>query len=419
MSSLSQWVQRAAACACVVLSIAAFSTSASAEITIVDNDDGGDFRLALGGYAQSASGLQQLTYDTPGPIADQRGFNSAVLRLELDMQFTRDVTLDVHNRLFWSLNSPPSPMGGSVFGIGASAAPDRTVDLSSTIIDENGIFLENDIDRAALRIYTSAADITLGRQAITWGKSSIFPIVDLWARFSPYELDQSQKRGIDAARVLAYPSMDLELDFVVADRGSLEDLSGGVRAGWTVDRVDLLFAAAKVWNEVVGVVGLSADLTDVKLRAEVVEPFNLDSTEFELPRATVGVDWIRPDFSLIGEYHFNGAGRPDSDEYVEQLSSDIFTRGESYFLGQQYLGATFAYTGVTDLSLTLTVISNLLDPSVLVSPALRYDISQNADLSLGAFQGFGESPEFLPTSSFGSEFGSYGGFYFAQFRMFI
>ena len=402
-----------------IVSVQLAASPAAAELTLVDNDDGGAFRLALGGYGQSVSGLQNLTYDTPDPIADQRGFNSAVLRLELDAQFTRDVTLDVHDRLFWSLTAPPSPATGSVFGIGASAAPDRTVDLSSTIIDENGMLLENDIDRAALRIYTPAADITLGRQAITWGKSGIFPIVDLWSRFSPYELDQSQKRGIDAARVLAYPSMELELDFVVADRGSLEDLSGGVRAGWTVDRVDLLFAAAKVWNEVVGVAGVSADLTDVKLRAEVVEPFDLDETEFRLPRATVGVDWIRPDFSLTGEYHFNGAGEPDSDDYVEQLSSEVYARGESYFLGQQYLGATFAYTGVEELALSMTVISNLLDPSVLISPALRYDISQNADLSLGAFQGFGEAPEFLPTPSFGSEFGSYGGFYFAQFRMFL
>ncbi|MGM0554795.1 MAG: hypothetical protein ACQEVA_00265 [Myxococcota bacterium] len=398
---------------------ALFSSSAFADITIVDNDDGGEFRLDLGGYAQSVSGLQQLTFDVPDAVADQRGFNSAVLRLELDAQFTRDVTLEVHNRLFWSVTAPPSPVAGGVFGIGASATPDRTVELSSTIIDENGIALENDIDRAALRIYTSAADITLGRQAITWGTSAMFPVVDLWSRFSPYELDQSQKRGIDAARVLVYPSMDLELDFVVADRGSLDDLSGGVRAGWVVDRVDLLFAAAKVWNEIVGVAGFSADLTDVKLRAEVVEPFDLDETEFDLPRATVGVDWIRPDFSLTGEYHFNGAGVADEADYVQQFSSEIFSRGESYFLGQQYVGATFSYTGVDDLSLSLTAISNLLDPSVLISPALRYDISQNADLSLGAFQGFGGAPEFLPTPSFSSEFGSYGGFYFAQFRMFI
>ncbi len=52
------------------------------------------------------------------------------------------------------------------------------------------------------------------------GISNIFPIADLWAQFSPFELDTEEKPGADAVRALHDPASGLEWDIVVADRGT-------------------------------------------------------------------------------------------------------------------------------------------------------------------------------------------------------
>jgi len=40
-----------------------------------------------------------------------------------------------------------------------------------------------------LHLYLDQFDVTLGRQAITWGVAKLFPSADLWSQFSPFELD--------------------------------------------------------------------------------------------------------------------------------------------------------------------------------------------------------------------------------------
>jgi len=59
--------------------------------------------------------------------------------------------------------------------------------------------------------------------------------------FSPFELDQEEKAGIDAVRIII-PVGDLsELDLIVADKGSVDDLSGGFHLSLNLDDIDLLY----------------------------------------------------------------------------------------------------------------------------------------------------------------------------------
>ncbi len=110
-------------------------------------------------------------------------------------------------------------------GFGVSVIPGRRWDLSSVFVDQERLRVWHDVDRLSLTWYNDVADVTVGRQAITWGISNVYPVADLWAQFSPFELDTEEKPGIDAVRVLSYPGQRLELDAVVADRGSVQRLS--------------------------------------------------------------------------------------------------------------------------------------------------------------------------------------------------
>ena len=406
-----------------VLSCLLCSAPVHAQLTIVDSDA---VTLGLGGYVSSFSAYSQTPYETAGLLPDGSGIGAALLRLEWKAGIGDDVAVDVQNRVFFSVTSAGRGIGG--VGLGATVPPERTLNLRSEILNENGVMLEHDLDRLSVTIFSAVSDITVGRQAVTWGNSTIFTLGDLWTQFSPFELDTSQKRGVDALRLLSYPGA-IELDVIIVDRGELEDTSGGVRLGWSLGDADYYGALAKNYRNVWGLMGIAVDMGAGRLHGELGVPLDLaierdEPARLRLPRATVGFDWLQSaKFTLFAEYHFNGPGTSDPDDYLFALQRPEFARGEHYFLGRHYGGLGAAYRPFDDLlTLSLSGIGNLTDPSVLLSPSIGYAVAQNVTATLGGFAGIGEYPDIsfapanpaLTTFNVFSEYGLYGQMFFLQ-----
>lgn len=374
--------------------------------------------LHLGGYARSITGGSDLGYDAPG-LDRRSAFNGSVVRLKWRLEVDDILLVSVHNRLQARLTSASS--GAGVLGFGVSVVPDRTVDLTTTLVDEEHIDIWHDLDRASLTLFLDVADITAGRQAITWGISSLFPIADLWAQFSPFELDTEEKPGVDAVRALAYPAGNVELDFVVADRGSRRDLSGGMRATVELPAGDVYFAAGKFWRELIALGGVSLVVDVWKFRAEAAVPWDMDAEEVRSVRFTGGVEWLGPDVSLSFEYHYNGLGSTETDEYAALLASPEFARGETYYLGRHMAGGFGSYLATGRLALTFGALANLTDPSVALLPALNYDLGQAFRTGVGGLVSLGAKPTFQSTllPQLESEFGTYGSFGYAQVSVYF
>jgi hypothetical protein len=410
------------ATALMLLCAVASPTTARAALTLAEGKSGS---LTLGGYAYELAGVQILNFELAPESADlglpsHLGLSETILRLEWKASLGDHVTVEVHQRLFLRVNSEPLASGGEKLGLGASVAPRRTLDLRSAVYDEDRLLFEHDIDRLVLRANLGDFDISLGRQAITWGEAELFPIADLWSTFSPYELDTSQKRGIDALRVLYSHSRTLELEAVVADRGTLRDLSGGLRVATYGKAADFYFAVAKQWRAVLAFVGVSATAGSFKLRAEAAEPFDLDRSEFSPPRVSVGADWLGATLTVTLEAHYNGTGVLRASEYASHLSnSTAIAHGESYLLGRWYAGAAATWKISELFKLAISAIGNLQDPSAIVVGAFTYQLTQETDLSLGAYQGVGKSPLLGTTPELRSELGSAGGLYYLALSSFF
>ncbi|MBT8398151.1 MAG: hypothetical protein KJN92_14360, partial [Gemmatimonadetes bacterium] len=369
----------------------------------------------LGGYLRSLTQVSDPGYRIPGSEDRTSWIHADVVRLKWTLRFGESVLVEVHNRLQVQVSSTELEASESTVGFGVSVVPGRRWDLSSEWVDEDRLKVWHDIDRLSLTWYSGVADVTVGRQAITWGISNVYPVSDLWAQFSPFELDTEEKPGIDAVRILSYPSGGLELDAVVADRGSSRNLSAGVRMSLSLPWADLYAGGGKLWREAMGLVGISAPLGVFKLRAEGVLPYDLDVDEYKLPRATLGIDRLGGSTTLSVEYNFNGIGATNAEAYGEVLDDPRFAQGETYFLGRHNLGALAAWTPGNDrLSLSLTGLLNLHDPSSALVPNLTYDLGQATRLALGALVSFGDKPLFLPQPTLRSEFGTYGDFMYAM-----
>ncbi len=376
------------------------------------------FAWHLGGYARSIAGSQHTSVHEPGS-SQVAGLAAGVLRLEWELEWGEKVTATVHNRLAWHLASGTSALGAERLGLGASTHPTRTIDLESKLAKSGSFAVLHDVDRLAVRLYLDRADITLGRQAISWGNSLLFSVADLWTSFSPFELDTSEKPGVDAARLLTTVADDMEVDIIAADKGRVGDLSFGARLVAYRDFGDVYLAVAKLWRELILASGAALDMGTVKIRGEAVAPFDLDRRAYVQPRATLGVDWFSPKLVLAVEAHYNGTGAaPGRDYLAHALTSAAFAHGETYLLGRYYLGGLAIYKPHELFTLSTTVLTNVADPSAIVVASAAYQPTSDTELSAGAYVGLGKPPELEPPR-LKSELGAYGELLYLQLAIFF
>ncbi len=401
----------------ILILLLAAHGQARAQIPVLDS---GPVALDLTGYVRSLTAVHDAGFDLPS-VDRRTGLNAEVVRLKWQARHGERVVLDVHNRLQLDVSTAQTAFGESVAGFGVSAVPGRTIELDARLIEEEGLHLWHDVDRLALTVYTEIADVTVGRQAITWGISSLFPVADLWARFSPFELDTEEKPGIDAVRALSYPGEGLELDVVVADRGRRDDWSAGARLTAQLRSADVWGGVGKFWNEILAMAGAGWLFDQTKVRAEAVLPWNLDGDTLDLPRMTVGADWLSAKVSLSGEYHFNGVGVEDASAYAARLADPQFARGESYYLGRHYVGGlvSWAVDRQERVRVSGTVLVNLTDPSAALTPVVSYDVGQNTSMSIGTLQTLGQRPLVAVPPRIRSEYGTYGTLWFTRLSVYF
>ena len=361
---------------------------ARAVIPIVETET---VTFTFGGYARAYSAWARPLDDglrRSLSLPDSTGIGAAILRTELKLGVEDFFSLEIHNRLFQVVQS--EPVVGASAGIGVSTPPPRTLNLSTDLVRTDQYLLNHDLDRLVMRFFLGPVDFSIGRQAVTWGVGQLFPVSDYWTSFSPFDLDTSQKRGVDSLRVSWGISDRLELDAVVVDRGSWTDLSGGVRLVTYFDALDLHVAVSKAWEELIVTTSISATVDAFKLRVEIAGVYDLDDKDFQLPRATVGVDWFATgQFTWSLEAHFSGLGALEPRNYSVISRGDEIRRGELYLLGAAYTGTALAYRPHELITIGCTSLVNLLDPSAMVGWSIGWAFQQDIELGLGGFHGIG------------------------------
>lgn len=366
----------------------------------------GDVRLQLGLWDTSRTGLHQLAGRTE-PVGPLHG---AVLRLGVQVDGGARWRLTVQDR--WLLSTTPFDAASASVGVGASVTPPRSLDLSTTLVDAGTTTLSRDVDQAVLRYFGDTWELGLGRQPVTWGNAALFPVLDLWTTFSPFELDTGQKRGVDAARARVSIGLQHELDVLVVDRGSPSDLSAGARWSMYLPRGDLQLVVAKAWTQGVGGLAWTHDLGEVALRldaAAVLGDRPGDAAEWRA-RGTAGLDWFREKVQLGFELHHVGDGAAaDANLLTANATLPAFARGELYLQRRWYAGVLVGWQARPVLSLSAAALVNLTDGSALLSPTLQYDVAQDVALSAGASVGVGRAPRWS-TLTIPSEFGAIGAF---------
>jgi hypothetical protein len=302
------------------------------------------------------------------------------------------------------------------------------------------------LDRFNAKQALPKADVTVGRQAITFGKAYFWNPLDIFLPFDPLQFDRDYKAGVDAVRVdLAWArftginlvgaagrQLDAFGNFV--DDGSFLDASWYGSAmlahffstykGW-----DLALQGGKVYGGYQLGGGLVGEIGPVETRIEAAYFWAQGGSE-PLPDPQQG-DLVESNFTtVVGlghrfdntltlelEYFYNGAG--DSDDLNASFARVI--TGNILQMSRHLSGFLISYEFLPILLGQLIWLQSWDDPSSSIQPILTWTGVDNIDLLVGVNINVGDRPEAPPFQGIQiqSEFGTSPDLYFFQFKWYF
>ncbi|MCA9771319.1 MAG: hypothetical protein KC466_02865 [Myxococcales bacterium] len=379
-------------------------------------------RLQLFGFAKSLTSYAHPT--------DARGRWETLTRLRPGLRWNAlraegievdvEAVYEIRARAFEGGGGATGDEVGGAGGFLALGALPRVVDLDKRIADGDHLEVVHEVDRLILGVHHDRFRLLVGRQGVTWGIGSIWSPEDRFVPFNPTEIDQYEKRGIDAVRATLYPSdlSQLDLVWVPAPRGRSSDHArAGGRLTVNVRGYDVTAMGAYFDRDWVLGGDLRGNLGDAAVRLEAtytladprvgrearvpvrdaINAARLDpSTGMLLPGETLarapargdfvevvaGVDYSVGDLTMTFEYYFNGEGFRHPEDFVFGLPR--LAQGEAQQLGRHYAAAVFSYQATPLLTLNHTAIAAIGAPaSAFTATSLAYNLLANLDVEVG------------------------------------
>ncbi len=398
------------------------STSASA---LYEEDSGA---LALGASLRSTSvAVSYYDSDLFGEVGRADVLSQSQLRLTVDGYPRSWFGYELHlAQDLWSATSSLS--GGGFAGTGGTRYRYRIGDGAWDWLDEPDARATLTLDRANVRYHFRAFQLSLGRQAISFGKARFWNPLDAFLPFDPRQFDREYKPGIDAVRANV-PMGDLsgvELVGVLGRDDGAEAFLRSWRGSALLGRVytnwhdwDLALQGGKVYGGYHLGAGLSGVVGPLEVRAEGTGFWPLpDDPVRQHFLGVVGVGkYFDSSLNLQLEYLYNGVG--DTPNLGAAFA--LVEAGRALQVSEHVLGGLVAYDLFPLLNGALATVLSASDGSALILPQLEYSVSDESALTLGAMVAVGRRPRAGagPIPELQSEFGTYPDFYFMQYRVYF
>lgn len=369
--------------------------------------DDGEVTLEAWGYVKTQNvGLHFRDIGLPLYETNSGGWSATRVRGALDL-YWGDIRLNVEHEVSMRLATSGAETLQGTSGAGSTdVVRPRLYDFAD--LDGSGVTLGNSLDRFWVLIPVGVADVSIGRQAVSWGSAWFWKPTDRFSPFSPMDIDPDVKRGVDAVRVELLLGRSTGLDLVATferHEGTDRELwaHGGARFRTTWGRYDLALSVARfqLTHASDYMVGgeFAGELGDVGFRGEAAFNYLPETEQWDV-EGVVGADYrFSVGLTLAGELFYNGLGTDDSDQYAafvwkpDSTASERLRRGEAFNIGRYYTGVAMTQEVTPLLSLTLSAVANWADPSALLLGGIQWSVVQNGRLTAGALLPLGAKPD--------------------------
>jgi hypothetical protein len=416
-----------------IIAIAVFITGAA-----VAKDAG-----VFGGSLRSVLG--EAFYRTESPGCESGFVSRSALRLVLQGRPAGWLWFEAHA----VQDADFSPVSGNGLpGVAESGLRYRALDSAWKLASEPDVSARLWADRISVKLSVPWADLTVGRQAISFGKAYFWNPLDIFLPFDPRSFDRDYKPGVDALK-LDVPLADFAGFNIVAASGRKTGADGGYadggkRAGCSwygsalMARVfagirgwDLAIQGGKVYGGWQAGGGFAGEAGPMEIRGEAAYLKVLaggDRVPLPSPddnrllddrlEAVVGTGRkLTPEIQVEAEYLYNGAGLPRS----LAVAAYRVVSGNSLGLSRHLVGATVAWEAHPLVNLRLSALVSPADGSGTIQPGLTVSISDESDFMAGAQVVYGRKPDvtIAGPSAPASEFGGYPHLIYGEFKVYF
>jgi len=317
----------------------------------------------------------------------------------------------------------------TVFGVlsGEGDAPYRIRQLDWQLGSAGSGDSHLEIDRAALHAKFGTAELTVGRQAIGWGRGVLFGAVDLFAPFAPLEPDREWRRGVDAARAEIRLADRISLDAVSAFGADLDHSAFAGRLRGYAGKADVELVGGWRARDVFAGATTSAAVKGAELHAEIAAfrtPAVPGSAAFggvrTIVKAVAGGSYrlaVKNGILVFVEYHYSGFGAASAAGIVPLLTDPVFQerflRGDTQILERHAAAVMASYEFSPEWSASFQWLQSPVDGSSVAVPAATLTFSDTLSLLMSGYVPVGRVPVGLALQSV---FGAYPLAAFVQLR---
>jgi len=339
------------------------------------------------------------------------------LRLSLDATLGEHVDSQVSYEHRARVTSDEGGLGGS--GLLPSTAPAsyRIRPVDQALIDEPNVVHRHELDRAFVALHLAPVELTIGRQALGLGRGVLFSAVDVFAPFSPLEVDREWRRGVDAAHAELSLDEHLSADLIgAADRDFRDGALIGRLRGY-LGELDAELLAGKREEDLMLGTTASAALGDAEVHGEAAW-FRTDGRGLEqgwlgaerwVAKFVAGASYqfdVGRGLRVLGEYHYSGFGLRRIGDDATQLLDPAFQarlqRGDTQILGRHVFALVTSYDLADVVNANITALASPVDGSGLVGPSITFGHSDSVTLIGSAYVPWGKRPRMgLPRSEYG------------------
>ncbi|MFN8062290.1 MAG: hypothetical protein U0Q12_24270, partial [Vicinamibacterales bacterium] len=351
------------------------------------------------------------------------------VRFEPTLTLSDRATVEIayEHRLRAQTSEARSPLAGAVPP--ETEAPYRLSQLDWSLRDGGEFTWRHEVDRANVVFHPSRAAVTIGRQAIGWGRGVLFGAVDLFAPFTPLEADREWRRGVDAVRADIRLSQRSSIDVVGAFGPTVDASTAAARARGFWGDVDVEVVAGRRARD--GFVGFTSSATvgGGEIHGELAAFRAQDSIPGVAPAGHVFIKGVAGgSFRLpvgngvlvYAEYHYSGFGAARASDLstwfaIPELQRR-YLRGDTQILTRHVIGVLASYEQSPLVTYAALLVQSPRDGSGVVAPSSTLTFGDRLSLVLSVYLPYGQPPV---GGRIRSEYGLSSTSVFAQLRLYL
>ena len=242
------------------------------------------------------------------------------------------------------------------------------------------------IDRLYIRKDFEIGNIAIGRQRISWGTGRVWNPTDLFNPVSPSNFAKFEKDGVDVVSLKFYLGSLSDLNFIYNPTNKLKEGNFGLRLKVNYKGFDISSVSGYFDRKIIVGFDFVGSIFNAGVRGEGAMFAKKNGTGSNFFKLSMGFDnqFTRNLYALF-EYHFNGEGKSDKNEYEIQL---LMNR-EVLNLSRNYLFMSIIYNVNPVLTISSSFNQNLNDGSGFINLNATLLTSDNSESMLGFIYFYG------------------------------